>query len=180
MKTNFYIVMGVSGSGKSSVGRALAASLGWDFFDADDYHPPENIDKMANGIPLTDQDRLPWLITLHNLIRARLQEHRPAVLSCSALKERYRQILLNGNSGVRLIYLKGSYELILARMQARSGHYMKANMLKSQFDALEEPQNALVIDIQLPLPEIISKICEYHERDFLPADGFTIINKDNP
>jgi len=179
MKTNFYIIMGVSGSGKSSVGQALAASLGWDFFDADDYHSPENIAKMANGIPLTDHDRAPWLVTLHNLIRARLKENRPAVLTCSALKERYRQILLDGNPGVRLVYLKGSYELISARMQTRSGHYMKAHMLKSQFEALEEPQNALVVEVDLPLNEMIAKICRYHGRDLHQNHPLAKTNKEN-
>mgnify|MGYP001189093057 FL=1 len=179
MKTNFYIVMGVSGSGKSSVGQALAASLGWDFFDADDYHSPENIAKMANGIPLTDHDRAPWLVTLHNLIRTRLKENHPAVLTCSALKERYRQILLDGNPGVRLVYLKGSYELIQARMLIRSGHYMKAHMLKSQFDVLEEPQNALVVDVELSLPEIVAKIREHHGRDLHQNHPFVKTNKEN-
>lgn len=179
MKPNFYIIMGVSGSGKSSVGQALAASLGWDFFDADDYHSPENIAKMASGIPLTDDDRAPWLATLHSLIRARLRQNRPAVLTCSALKERYRQILLDGNPGVRLVYLKGSYELIWARMHARSGHYMKAHMLKSQFEALEEPQNALVIEVDLPLNEIVAKICWHHGRDLRQNHPVVKTNKEN-
>lgn len=157
--------MGVSGSGKSSVGQALAASLGWDFYDADDYHSPENITKMANGIPLTDQDRISWLVTLHNLIQTRLKENRPAILTCSALKERYRQILLDGNSDVRLVYLKGSYELFWERMQTRSGHYMKADMLKSQFDDLEEPKNALVIDAELSLNEIVLIVRNQHETN---------------
>jgi gluconokinase len=165
MKKNFYIIMGVSGSGKSSVGQALAASLGWEFYDADDFHSPENIVKMASGISLTDHDRAPWLITLHTLIRIRLVENRPAVLTCSALKERYRQILLDGNPGVRLVYLKGNYQLIWERMQTRSGHYMKADMLKSQFDDLEEPKNALVIDAELSLSEIVLIIRNHHETN---------------
>lgn len=174
--SHFYIIMGVSGSGKSSVGLALAACLGWDFFDADDFHSPENIAKMANGISLTDHDRNPWLITLHKLIHTRLSENRPAVLTCSALKERYRQILLDGNPGAHLVYLKGSYELIWARMQTRAGHYMKAHMLKSQFEALEEPQNALVVEVDLPLHEIIAKIYRHHGQ-FLPKSSINVGSK---
>lgn len=158
MKTNFYIIMGVSGCGKSSVGQALAASLGWDFYDADDFHPPENITKMANGIPLDDADRAPWLESLRDLIASCLQSDRPGVLACSALKERYRQKLLEGNPGVRLVYLKGSYDLIWSRMARRPGHYMKPEMLQSQFDALEEPQNAINIDISYPLAQIVEQI----------------------
>ena len=158
MKTRFIIVMGVSGSGKTSVGRSLADHFGWDFYDADAFHPPENIAKMANGIPLDDADRVPWLAALHHLIASSLKEDRPGVLACSALKERYRQQLLDGNQGVQLIYLKGSYDLIWSRMEKRTDHYMKPQMLKSQFDALEEPVNALTIDISGTVPEIVQEI----------------------
>ena len=158
MKTRFIIVMGVSGSGKTSVGRSLADHFGWDFYDADDFHPPENIAKMANGIPLDDADRVPWLAALHHLIASSLNEERPGVLACSALKERYRQQLLDGNQGVQLIYLKGSYDLIWSRMEERTDHYMKPHMLKSQFEALEEPVNALTIDISGSVPEIVQEI----------------------
>lgn len=165
MNPSFYIVMGVSGCGKSSVGRALAASLGWDFYDADDFHPPENIAKMAGGTPLNDEDRAPWLARLHALIESCLLEHRPGVLACSALKERYRQVLLAGNPGVQLVYLKGSYDLIWARMLQRPGHYMKPHMLQSQFEALEEPQNARVVDVALAVDEIVKQICEPMQED---------------
>jgi gluconokinase len=158
MKTNFYIIMGVSGCGKSSVGQALAASLGWDFYDADDFHPPENIAKMENGIPLDDADRAPWLESLRELMTSCLQANRPGVLACSVLKERYRQKLLEGNPGARLVYLKGSYDLIWSRMAQRPGHYMKPEMLQSQFDALEEPQNAINIDISYPQAQIVEQI----------------------
>src|SRR6185369_4329143 len=147
MKIRFFIVMGVSGSGKTEVGRSLAKQLGWDFYDADDFHPPENVAKMAKGIPLDDSDRAPWLASLHNLIASSLKEDHSGVLACSALKERYRQQLMDGNSDVQLVYLKGSYDLIWSRMEQRTDHYMKPHMLKSQFDALEEPKNALIIDI---------------------------------
>lgn len=158
MKTRFFIVMGVSGSGKTAAGKALAQKLGWDFYDADDFHPPANIAKMANGISLDDSDRAPWLDALHELISSRLKADLPAVLACSALKERYRQRLLDGNEGVQIVYLKGSYDLILSRMEKRTDHYMKPSMLKSQFDALEEPQDAITVDIACPISEIVEKI----------------------
>src|SRR5688572_10181249 len=119
MKTRFFIVMGVSGSGKSEVGSALAQHLGWDFYDADDFHPPANIAKMAAGVPLDDTDRAPWLASLHELISTSLKKDKPGVLACSALKERYRQQLLTDNDDVQLVYLKGSYELIWSRMSGR-------------------------------------------------------------
>lgn len=154
----FLIVMGVSGSGKTSVGKGLAESLGWDFFDADDFHPPENVAKMASGIPLDDSDRAPWLTALHDLISSSLKQNKPGVLACSALKERYRQQLMTGHAGVQLVYLKGSYDLIWSRMIARKEHYMKPHMLQSQFDTLEEPANALTVEILVPVPEIIQEI----------------------
>ena len=158
METRFFIVMGVSGCGKSSVGKSLARSLGWDFYDADDFHPPENVAKMANGIPLDDSDRAPWLASLNELISSSLKADHPGVLACSALKEQYRQQLMNGNDGVQIVYLKGSYDLIWSRMEERADHYMKPQMLKSQFDALEEPTNALTLDISIPLDDIVQKI----------------------
>lgn len=152
--------MGVSGSGKSVVGCALASKLGWDFYDADDFHSPANIAKMEAGIPLDDADRAPWLAALQALITSCLDTNRPGVLACSALKERYRQQLLAGNLGVQIVYLRGSYDLVWSRMAARAGHYMKPTLLQSQFDALEEPQDALVMDITLPLDEIVARILE--------------------
>lgn len=158
MKTGFVIVMGVAGSGKTTVGKSLAGRLGWSFYDADAFHPPENIAKMAQGTPLNDSDRLPWLAALHGLISTSLKEDRPGVLACSALKESYRQRLLEGNRGVRIVYLKGSYELIWSRISLRQDHYMKPNMLESQFEALEEPADALTVDISMPVPEIVGEI----------------------
>ena len=158
MKTRFFIVMGVSGCGKSSVGKALAERLGWDFYDADDFHPPENVAKMVNGIPLDDSDRAPWLATLHDLISSSLKADQPGVLACSALKERYRQQLLKDNDDVQFVYLKGSYDLIWSRMSKRQDHYMKPQMLKSQFEALEEPTNALTMDISKSVDEIVGDI----------------------
>ena len=160
MKTGFIIVMGVSGCGKSSVGKLLAEKLGWDFYDADDFHPPVNVKKMADGIPLDDSDRAPWLALLHELISSSLKQNQPGVLACSALKERYRQQLIEGNENIQLVYLKGSYELIWSRMSTRREHYMQPEMLQSQFDALEEPVNALTMDISGPVDDISSKVLE--------------------
>jgi len=158
MNVRFFILMGVSGCGKSSVGEALAKELGWDFYDADDFHPPENVAKMASGTPLNDSDRAPWLATLHDLISSSLNANRPGVLACSALKERYRQQLLDNNPDAQIVYLKGSYDLIWSRMEKRKDHYMKPHMLQSQFDALEEPTDALTVDISSSVDEIVQEI----------------------
>lgn len=163
MITRFVIVMGVAGSGKTTVGQALAQRLGWDFYDADGFHPIENISKMASGIPLDDEDRAPWLASLQALISASLQQKHPAVLACSALKESYRQKLLEGNDDVLLVYLKGTYDLIWARLSARQDHYMKPEMLQSQLDLLEEPTDVLTIDIAMSVEEIVGEILKYME-----------------
>ena len=164
MPARFIIVMGVAGCGKTTVGRALAEHLGWDFYDADDFHPFENVAKMANGIPLNDLDRVPWLTALHDLISACIREDRPGVLACSALKERYRQQLLEGNERVQIVYLKGSYDLIWSRLAVRRDHYMKPDMLQSQFEALEEPTNALTFDIAMSVADIVRKTLQYMEK----------------
>jgi gluconokinase len=163
MKMRFVIMMGVAGCGKTTVGELLARRLGWNFYDADAFHPAENVAKMANGTPLDDSDRVPWLASLHALIAASLRENRPAVLACSALKESYRQQLLEGNEGVQIVYLKGSYDLIWSRIAARKDHYMKPQMLRSQFDTLEEPTNALVVDVSLPVSDIVNTIIAHME-----------------
>ena len=158
MNTRFIIVMGVAGSGKTTVGKSLAEQLGWDFYDADDFHPPENIAKMTNGIPLNDADRAPWLDSLHALISSSLMHNRPGVLACSALKERYRQQMLEGNEGVQVVFLKGSYDVIWSRLSMRKDHYMKPQMLQSQFETLEEPANALTLDISRSANDIVEDI----------------------
>ena len=158
MKTRFVIVMGVAGSGKTTVGESLAQRLGWSFYDADAFHPAENIAKMANGTPLNDADRAPWLAALHALISTSLKENRPGVLACSALKKSYRQQLLEDNDGVQFVYLKGSYDLIWSRISLRKDHYMKPQMLQSQFESLEEPTNALTFDVALSVDEIVEGI----------------------
>jgi gluconokinase len=158
MKADGVILMGVSGSGKTSVGQLLARRLGWTFFDADDFHPPANIEKMRSGIPLDDADRAPWLAALNGLLARTIGEGKHPVLACSALKEKYRRTLLDGNRGIRIVYLRGDYGLIRRRMEERSHHYMKADMLRSQFEALEEPRNAVTVDIDRPPAEIVDRI----------------------
>lgn len=150
--------MGVSGSGKSTFGKALAQKLDWDFFDADDFHPPENIAKMQAGMPLDDSDRTPWLSALSNLLVSTLTAGRHPVLACSALKESYRAKLLEDKPAIKLIYLRGSYELIWSRMSGRQGHYMKPAMLQSQFEILEEPEDALVLDVSLSVGEMLEVV----------------------
>lgn len=144
--------MGVSGSGKTSIGGLLAEELDVPFFDADDYHPQSNIDKMSSGIPLTDKDRWPWLQELNNLAA---NQQDGCVIACSALKKSYRDRLANDlESRVIWIYLKGSFEQILDRMLKRKHHYMRSSMLQSQFDSLEEPKEAIQVDIS-SAPEVI-------------------------
>ena len=161
MQPTGFIIMDVSGSGKTTVGKALAEKLDWDFFDADDFHPPENIFKMAAGIPLDDSDRTPWLAALSDRLFSTLTAGRQPVLACSALKESYRAQLLEKTRGIAIVYLKGSYDLIWARMSAREGHYMKPAMLQSQFAILEEPRDALVLDVSMPMEEMLRSVLAF-------------------
>ena len=149
------IVMGVSGSGKSTVGKALADELGWAFFDADDFHPASNVEKMARGDALSDQDRQPWLESLHDLIKTQLESNQSVILACSALKQSYRDALRGKLANVRFLYLDGSFELIKRRLGGRSGHFMKADLLRSQFEALEEPTDAVWVGIDRDVAEIV-------------------------
>ncbi len=135
--------MGVAGAGKSTLGAALAARLGWRFIDADDHHPPQSVAKMAAGVPLEDEDRWPWLDRLNKI----LLSGEDIVLACSALKQSYRQQLLGGIAASRIVYLHGSFELIAARLAQRRHRYMPASLLGSQFAALEPPAGAIVVDI---------------------------------
>ncbi len=149
--------MGVTGVGKTTVGQALAKDLGWHFADADDYHSASNIAKMHAGIPLTDEDRAPWLQTLHEAIVAWLAAGENVALACSALKAAYRDVLLISLE-VKLVYLRGSLQLIAARLASRRGHYMDPHLLRSQFETLQEPANALIVAADLTPAEIVDKI----------------------
>ncbi|MFW2403411.1 MAG: gluconokinase, GntK/IdnK-type [Gammaproteobacteria bacterium] len=171
------IVMGVSGAGKTTVGKALAERLGWRFCEGDDFHPAANVDKMARGKPLTDDDRAPWLARLGELIRELLDADESAVLSCSALKLSYRKQLLVDDERVQLVFLAGSFDLILERLKMRVGHFMKEGLLKSQFEDLEIPFDAASIDIdQSPHDTVEDIMCalELIDNSALPrvlADG---------
>ena len=154
------ILFGVTGTGKTVVGKLLARDLRWAFLDADDFHSPANVEKMRQGIPLTDADRLPWLDNLRKRIVQVLESRENAVLACSALKRAYRQHLEAGNA-VRFVYLKGDYALIAERLQARTAHFMNPDLLRSQFDALEEPEaneHVIVVDVERTPEEIVGKI----------------------
>jgi gluconokinase len=152
------VLMGVAGSGKTTVGIKIAQELGWEFYDADQFHSEENIEKMARGVPLTDADRWPWLDRLNDLIRDSLENDRPAVLACSALKRVYRQRLLRDTRRAALVFLRGGFDLIYERLQDRQDHYMEAGMLQSQFAALEEPEEALAVEIESRPEEIVDQI----------------------
>jgi gluconokinase len=149
------VLMGVSGCGKTEVGEILAHELGWPWFDADDYHPAANIEKMRAGQPLTDTDRWPWLDRLNELLRARDANGENAVVGCSALKQIYRDRLAKDLADVRWVHMKGSFGLIMSRLQQRKHRYMPASLLQSQFDTLEEPRDALTVDIADP-PEVLA------------------------
>jgi gluconokinase len=147
------IIMGTTGSGKTTIGTLLAKHLGWEFVDADDFHPPANVEKMKHGIPLTDADREPWLRALHDKIVEWIAEARSVALACSALKKSYRDEL-RASPDVKFVYLKGSYELFSQRLLARKGHFAKQDLLASQFATLEEPADAISVDTA-PAPEQI-------------------------
>ena len=154
-------VMGVSGCGKTSVGTALAETLGWEFIEGDAYHPTENIEKMSGDSPLTDADRLPWLNNLHDLLQNKQSDKIPIVLACSALKKKYRKILYDGLTGCTFVYLKGDYALISERMRKRE-HFMKPSLLQNQFEVLQEPEGALVVPINIPVEQIVKRITRFY------------------
>ncbi len=155
-------VMGVSGSGKTTVGHALAARLGWPFADADDLHPAANVEKMRRGIPLTDEDREPWIRIVARTIDDHVADGRSLVLACSALRKHHRDAMRAHADAhdLRFVFLAGSYALIDARMRARTGHFMPEALLASQFEALETPNSseALVVDVTPPVPAIVDAI----------------------
>jgi carbohydrate kinase (thermoresistant glucokinase family) len=155
------IVMGVSGSGKSTVAAALADRLGWPLAEGDDFHSLENVAKMHAGAPLTDADRLPWLKTIADWIAARLDAGEAGIVTCSALKHSYRDILVGGRPEVLFVYLKGSRAVMADHLAGRQGHFMPASLLASQFDALEEPgadEPVLAVDAGQPVGAIVDEI----------------------
>lgn len=152
------VLMGVSGAGKTTVGRLLATDLGWSFYDGDDFHPAANVDKMGRGEPLTDADRQAWLDRLRALILRLLSSGESAVLACSALKSSYRQRLARDRQGVRFVYLEGSYDLIEERMEEREDHFMPKELLEDQFETLEEPDATLSVLVDRPPDSIVREI----------------------
>lgn len=152
------LIMGVSGSGKSTIGQKLAEEINFEFHDADDFHPEANVEKMRQNIPLTDLDRQPWLQYIQAKIDHWLEQNQNVVLACSALKEEYRDQLLRDDKAMKLVYLKGSYKLIEERLKHRSDHFMKPELLHSQFETLEEPIGGIGVDISQSPPEILQKI----------------------
>ncbi|MGQ9838493.1 MAG: gluconokinase [Cyanobacteriota bacterium] len=170
MSIQILVISGVSGSGKTTVGSLLARDLGWVFVDADDFHSPENIEKMRQGIPLEDEDRQSWLSCLRDLIQTQLQLHHPTVLACSALKERYRQ-MLGGNGPhqkpglIGWVYLCGSPEQIQIRLRQRQHPFMNPSLLTSQFAALEAPQDPAVLQLEISAtPQAIVQRIRQHYR----------------
>ncbi|MEA2800449.1 MAG: gluconokinase [Rhodospirillaceae bacterium] len=163
------VVMGVSGSGKTTVGSLLAEALGWHFQEGDKLHPPENVEKMSAGIPLTDADRLPWLRKIAETIDDWRSRGESGVITCSALKRSYRDIIIGDRPDVRLVYLKGSPDLIRQRMAQRHGHFMPPALLDSQFSTLEEPspdENPIIVDIGGQPEEIAREIaCRLRKFD---------------
>jgi gluconokinase len=150
------VLMGVSGTGKTTVGKVLANKLGWDFVEGDDYHPIENVEKMSAGVPLTDEDRCPWLQALRQRIDEACKQGENVILACSALKREYRQYLERHDlECVHYVFLHGSEELISRRLAQRKGHFMNPDLLQSQFEALEVPEGTLQVDIA-PAPEVIA------------------------
>jgi len=153
--------MGVSGCGKTTTGKRLATALGWPFRDADSFHPEANIAKMASGQPLDDDDRVPWLAAIAAWIDAQRVSNQSGIVSCSALKRRYRDVLIGERTDVRLVYLMGSLALIADRLSRRKGHFMPPALLRSQFEALEAPtadEQPLAVSIRVPPKRIVTEI----------------------
>ncbi len=155
------VVMGVSGSGKSTVAELLAGRLGWHFAEADEFHSPANVEKMRSGVALTDEDRAPWLASIAEFIDVARASEAPTVVTCSALKRRYRDVIVGSRPDVALVYLRGDYGTVAQRMAERAHHYMPVSLLKSQFDALEEPgadERSIAEDIRRSPQEIVERV----------------------
>jgi gluconokinase len=159
------VLMGVAGSGKTTIGLSLASKLGWPFFEGDDFHSKANVEKMAQGTPLTDEDREGWLAAIAEKIGLLEQDSSSGVIACSALKDSYRKTLSSAAGDVKFVFLRGDYESIRERLESRKGHYMKSTLLQSQFDILEEPENSLDIDIQNSPEKIVDTIIQMIEQE---------------
>ncbi|MBB6240435.1 gluconokinase [Pedobacter sp. AK013] len=166
---SFIILMGVSGSGKTVIGKALAPRINAEFIDGDNLHSQRNVDKMASGVPLTDADRLDWLQLIAKVGREHVAHGTSCIIACSALKKSYRNLLRTDNASLRFIYLKGSFDLIHSRIIKRSHQYMPSTLLKSQFETLEEPQSdeqdVVTVSIDQGIPEIVEEIAK---TDLIP------------
>ena len=174
------VVMGVSGSGKTTVGTLLARRLGWRFADADEFHNAANVAKMASGVPLDDADRAPWLQAIAARIDLWLREQQRGVITCSALRRRYREVISGGRPQVRLVYLKGDLAIIAGRLAARRGHFMPASLLDSQLEALEEPtpaEQAITVSIDRPPAGVVDQIIA---AAFAGLTATPLIERDSP
>lgn len=162
------IIMGVAGSGKTTIGKLLAAETSFSFYDGDNFHTGVALSKMSGGTALSDDDRAPWLQAIRDHISRLKQKDEQAIIACSALKKSYRQVLRNGNNNITFIYLKGSRSIIAERIKKRTNHFMPPGLLESQFETLEEPRNAMVVDISKEpaqiIQYIIKKLSEEHCR----------------
>jgi carbohydrate kinase (thermoresistant glucokinase family) len=152
------IVMGAAGAGKTTVGQALARALCWRFVEGDEYHSVEAVAKMRGGQPLTDADRRPWLAALHAVIEAAVARREPLVVTCSALHERYREVLRGTLRGVRFVYLKADAATLRERLTRRTGHFAGPGLVASQLAALEEPRDAVTVDATRPVDEIVDTV----------------------
>jgi gluconokinase len=163
MDPGVIVVMGVAGSGKSTIAAELARRLGWRFAEGDAFHPASNVEKMRNGVALTDADRWPWLDTIAAWVGKTREAGEQCVVACSALKRAYRERIAAGRGDVRFVYLQGSYDVVAKRMATRTGHYMPLALLRSQYETLEEPgseENPIVLSIERPADELAARIVE--------------------
>jgi gluconokinase len=159
-----FVLMGVAGSGKTAVGTRAARRLGWVFLDADDFHPKANVEKMRHAIPLTDEDRKPWLERLHEELKNRLGAGTSLILACSALKNSYRSLLHQGLPAIEFVYLNVDPDTVLDRLRRRQAHFFPKELLDSQFAALEAPKDAIEVNANLPLDDVVQQVVEVAKR----------------